>query len=458
MLFGVITGPTLSLAKEQLRLALPYVDGVEWRLDLFSERDREEIKHLIHGWPKLTLFTYRGASQDEVRKWLALSPDFFDIDLREERGLIQAFPKIRFILSFHDDKRMPEDLDGLLQSMGKIPAFAYKIAGYARSTIDALKMLTFVGRHQRVIGIAMGEEGRVSRILGPIAGNFIDYASLGGAPSAPGQIDVQELCTTYRYHELKKGDPIYALIGDPVCFSRSHETHNRLLTALKQPGVYVKLRLDIQDIDAFYDLANQLNFRGVSVTMPLKKALGHCLDEPLQGPINTITIDRGKWLGANTDGWAAVELLEEHRKLEGQRCLILGAGGTAHAIAIACKERGGRILLANRTKERALAIAYEVAGTVHPLDDLPDYDVLIQATNVGMVHEEQMPINQRQLLENRLVLDVVSSFHETALLKSAKMKGCKTIDGKALFLKQASGQFQIWLGNGCQSSLDLFRN
>jgi 3-dehydroquinate dehydratase / shikimate dehydrogenase len=445
MLFGVVTGPTLSLAKEQLIEALPYADGVEWRLDLLRERDVEKIKQIVQGWPKLTLFTYRGAPEEEVKKWLALSPDFFDIDLYEEKGLIQAFPSVRFILSAHDEERMPEDLDRLLESMRKIPAYAYKIAGRAHSTIDALKMLAFVARSQNVIGIAMGEEGQATRVLGPVVGNFIDYASLGDAPSAPGQISIRELCTTYRYHELKKGDPIYALIGDPICFSRSHETHNRLLTSLKQPGVYVKLKLDAQDLDAFYDLANQLPFKGMSVTMPLKKAMGRFLKEDGEKPINTLIIDRGAWTAANTDGWAAAELIEEQEQLQGKRCLILGAGGTAQAIALACKERGAKILLANRTKERAEAVAKEVDGTVYSLDALPNYDILIQATSVGMLQEGQMPIDPSQLLESRLVLDVISSFQETALLKAAKMKKCKTINGRTLFLKQAAGQFQKWL-------------
>ncbi len=446
MLFGVVTGPTLSLAQKQLQTALPYVDGVEWRLDLFSDLDFEDVKGLLESWPKLTLLTYRGATEEQVRKWLALCPDFFDIDMCEERGLIEAFPKTRFILSFHDYEKMPEDLDALLQSMRQHSAYAYKIAAHASSTLDALRMLSFVRRHRQVIGIAMGEEGLASRVLGPIVGNLIDYASLGSMAAIHGQLDVRELCTTYRYHQLKRDDPIYALIGDPVCYSVSHETHNRLLAELKLPGVYLKLKLRPEEIGLFRTLATELPFRGFSVTMPLKLVIGRHLDEPTQEPVNTISIEQGRWLGANTDGWAAMELLEQYTPLEGQRCLILGSGGVAHAFALACRARGGIVMIASRTKERALVIAKEVDAEVYSLDDLPDYDILLQGTSVGMSpSEEQMPIEEKQLLAHRIVLEAVSSVEETPLLKSAKRKECRTIDGKALFIKQAAAQFQLWL-------------
>ncbi|MBS3904272.1 MAG: type I 3-dehydroquinate dehydratase [Simkania sp.] len=452
MLIGVLTGPTIKEALEQMQKALPWVDGVEWRLDLFSSLEMEEVGAAVEQWPKWTVFTFRGASKKTTEQWLTLQPDFFDIDFREGshwvKEIIEAFSNTKIILSWHDFDKTPDDLEFLFNKMQRIPAYAYKIAAKAHSVVDAFRMLVFVHTHERVIGISMGEEGQASRILGPIVGNVLDYASLGNADPALGQIEVMELCTVYRYRKLRRGDPIYALLGDPVCYSISHTTHNRCLEDFELPGVYLKLRLREKELQTFRLLASTLPFRGFSVTMPLKNAIRGILDVMPKGPINTISIEKGIWIGSNTDGRAVVALLEEHFLLQDKKCLILGAGGAAYAIAMACRMRGAKIAIANRTKESAENIAREVDGEVFSLEELPkEYDVLIQATNVGMSpEEEKMPVSKEAILSSSLVLEVISSPIKTRVVATALDKGCLVISGRELFLAQAAAQFHIWTG------------
>jgi len=434
MIFGVVRGPSFKECIEQLRKAQLYADGVEFRFDLFSF---QEVEELVKTWPKLSLFTYRGASKETIWKLLSLKPDYFDIDIRENPTWLNeaksAFPKTRWILSYHDHQGMPEDLETLLAKMKKIPADAYKIAATAHSTLDALKMLRFVQNHKEVIGIAMGEDGQASRILGPIVGNYIDYAALGEPIS--GQLDIEELCTTYRYKDLKKGDPIYALIGDPVIYSRGHILHNAHL----HRGVYVKLKVGPEEVKLFCELIKNLPFAGFSVTMPLKK-----LFDPTRA-INTIAITNGAWNFANTDGAAAAHLLQKHGVLKGVHCVILGAGGAAEGFAHALSALGARITIANRTKETALSLAKKIGAQVCSFERLPEYDILLQATSVGMSpNEDQMPIRPDQILPDRLVLEAVRTPLQTRFLKAAADRNCVAIDGEALWQTQAELQRSLW--------------
>jgi len=443
MLFGVLKGPSYDEAQWQLDKAIAFVDGVEFRFDLFTFQEIEEI---VSRWPKLSLFTFRGASKETIWKLLSLKPDFFDIDIREDHSWLKeaksVFPKTQWIISYHDHEGVPEDLEALLAKMKKTPAYAYKIAAMAHSTLGALKMLRFVQNHDDVIGIAMGENGQASRVLGPVVGNRIDYAALGDPFS--GQLDVEELCNIYRYKSLKKGDPIYALIGDPVTYSRGHIVHNANL----QQGVYIKLKVGSEEIEQFRDLIMDLPFAGFSVTMPLKK-----LFDP-ERAINTVAIRNNEWNFTNTDGPAAAYLLQQHRNLAGAHCVILGAGGAAEGVALALSELGVRITIANRTKATALSLAKKIGGQVCSLEKLPDYDILVQATSVGMSpDEDQMPIREDQILPNRLVLEAIRSPLQTRFLKAAAACNCTTVNGEALWQAQAELQRSFWgMGSGFKIS------
>lgn len=433
MLFGVVRGPSFEEAKRQVEKALPFADGVEWRFDLFSFSDVTELLGL---WPKLSLFTFRGASKEQIWKLLALEPDFFDIDIREDYSWLEEarrrFPKTRYILSYHDETGMPDDLEGLFARMKKTPAFAYKIAARTHCSLDALKMLCFVQAQKQVIGIAMGEEGQFARALGPIVGNLIDYAALG-EPLA-GQLGIEELCHTYGYPRHQKEDPVYALLGDPVSHSQGHVWHNQTL----KKGVYVKIKLVPEELEAFKRMASGLPFAGLSVTMPLKKCFG-------KEAINTIAVRKGKWHFTNTDGQAALNLLEQHTDVRGRSCVILGAGGAAEGIARALAARGARITLANRTKATAEALAQQIGAEVATLDRLPHYEILVQATSVGMApNVEEMPIREEQILQGSIVLEAIAKPSETRFLEAARKRGCRIIDGQALWREQALLQQKFW--------------
>ena len=121
------------------------------------------------------------------------------------------------IFSYHNFSHTPENLEEILQEMQKTPATYYKIATMAHSTLDSLRMLALMKAHPNLIGVCMGKKGEITRILGPVFGCPIIYASLNADwQSAPGQLTARELCDTYRFRTLNPSTALYGLIGDPV--------------------------------------------------------------------------------------------------------------------------------------------------------------------------------------------------------------------------------------------------
>ena len=289
-------------------------EALEFRLDLFD--DLSHISKLRSACSLPVIFTLRKASQggsfkeaEEVREktvleLLKLHPDYVDIeydcDLKFIHRIRQDFPEIGVICSYHDFEKTPEDLKGILDEMNQIPAAIYKIATYANSSLDSLRMLTLV-RDERekgaqIAGMCMGEKGEITRILAPIFDSLIAYAPLKGeGETAPGQVRVDKLEKIYHFSLLNRETKIYALIGDPTAKSIGHFVHNHIFHMLKQNSVYVKIPVKPEEILSFFSLIKKLPFEGFSVTMPLKEETSSLLDAvslkaKAVGAINTLVL------------------------------------------------------------------------------------------------------------------------------------------------------------------------
>ena len=164
--------------------------------------------------------------------------------------------------------------------------------------------------------------------------------------------------------------------------------------------------------------------------------------------MNTLVLEDGTLAGYNTDWQAAVAPLLDFGISDKTVC-IAGAGGAAHAVAYGIKQNGAKIIIANRTKKRGEDLAAHVNGNFVPLSEAASIkaDVIINTTPLGMVpNPEVLSFPKEALEEGMLVMDVVYTPMETALLKEAKARGCTTIDGLAMFVAQAAAQFELWTG------------
>lgn len=465
MLCIVIPGPSYEEACQQVEKARKLAGALEFRLDMFQFSEQRHIQQLQEHASIPVIFTFRQTSYAQIKPLLDLKPDYVDLESHVDpkifKSIQSSHPEIQLICSLHDFEKTPHDLTSLLQKMLQCPAHLYKIATMAHSSLDAMRMLRFVKdqvqQGRRIVGICMGEKGQLTRILGGICGNILTYAALdASSQTAPGQLDAEELIHTYGLPQLNPSTRLFGLIGDPVQFSRSHLTHNATMRKRHLNSVYVKIQLKAEEIKEFLTHAEVLGFEGLSVTMPLKEAVGSHLDACRGiaadiGAINTITISPKAKVGYNTDGEAVAELLQEKMPLQQRRVVLLGAGGAAKAIAWALYKQGAKLVILNRTLAHAQQLAEQCGGEAHPLSHFSTiaeqgYDILVNCTSVGMTSSPGNPVPLTALLPDRVVMDIISHPKETPLLLAAQQKNCIVIPGEQMFLRQAEKQFSLWFG------------
>lgn len=381
---------------------------------------------------------------------LRLKPDLIELQRADHKILRDTEGHVRFvdydwratfpdseglIISYHNYEETPSDLEDLLKTLrSKGKAQYYKIATQAKSTLDALRMLEFVQKHSDVIGLCMGTDGQATRILAPVVGTPIMYAALSpDLATAPGQLSIEELTTTYHFCYLNKATPLYAVIGDPVTQSPGHLYHNQ---RLKGEGVYIRLHIAAYELASFFSYARRLPFKGLSVTTPHKVAVMSYLDDiDLQaqeiGAVNTIDIRSGIFKGYNTDADGAIEALGD---VEGKKVIVLGAGGAAQAIIYALLKKRAQVTVVNRTPEKARALAEKFHCDAEGEEVLEKpYDVVIQATS-----GDKVPLLQA----GKTVMDI--SLYDTPFLEAARKLGCRAIPGMEMYTHQAEGQRKIW--------------
>lgn len=389
-------------------------DLIEFRLDLFA--NLSNLAHLRSRCTRPVIFTTKSITP----QILALKPNYIDLPHTASPKEFASIPShIKRICSFHDFEKTPHDLNAIYQKMRLLPAEFYKIATTAHNTLDALTLLAFI-RKTQIIGVAMGEAGSISRILAPAMGSPWSYAPLSTShKTAPGQILLQKLKGIYHVHKLTPKSKLFGLIGDPITTSISHRTHNQLFEKLNIDAVYVKMGVKKHELSSFLPLAQEVGFQGLSVTMPHKETI-------LPRPTNTLKLGN-KLTGINTDGLGALAALEKKISVKNKQIAILGAGGSAKAIAIEAKKRGAHITIYNRT----------------PKDDTAPLQTLNHATYDILINTIPCPIDIEPR-PNTTVMDIVVSPHKTPLLIAAEKKGCVVIEGIEMFINQAVEQFMWW--------------
>src|ERR1019366_9949404 len=238
-----------------------------------------------------------------------------------------------------------------------------------------------------VVGIAMGEEGLLSRVLGPRAGAAFTFAASGdGAETAPGQVSARTLLDLYRVDQLDQATRIFGVAGKPIAHSLSPLMQN---PAFRRENVNaVLLPLKVHKWADLLTLARELPLAGAAVTMPLKQEVLPYLAnmDPLTariGACNTLHVGSdGKIVGFNTDVAGVVRPLEKRLKLKDARIAVVGAGGAARAGVFGLVEQGAEVFIVNVIHEQAVALAKDAKAHVLKWEQFAKgrFDVLINAT------------------------------------------------------------------------------
>jgi shikimate dehydrogenase len=253
---------------------------------------------------------------------------------------------------------------------------------------------------------------------------------------------------------------LLALVGQPVGHSLSPAMHNAAFVADGLDFVYVCLDVDPDELPAAVKGLETLKARGFNVTMPHKRAMIPLVDEldeeaRVSGAVNTVVIEDFGLRGFNTDGGGMVMACQEAGiELSGKSVLLLGAGGTAAAIAVAFGNVGiGELHIANRSVEHAAHLRDKLQGTgmkgllVHHLDVLPDAEIVINATPLGMNEEDPIPVPPAYVREGRAFCDAVyRPGTQTSLVRLARERGVPVVAGDRMLLYQGVLAQKLWTG------------
>ncbi len=448
---------------------------LEFRLDYISKPalGLPRVKHFIETHPGTMLIAtcrrvasggkFRGsiaAQLDILNKAAALGCQVVDVELQTAQKVKPAqMQKLRarsaLILSFHDF-RGTKKLDETLEKMRAIPADFYKVVSTAKTLSDNVTMMQFLAReaaNHSLIGVCMGEQGLISRVLGVRAGSVFTFAAVGrGEETAPGQATAQELRSVYRIEQVDAATRVYGVAGDPVAHSLSPAIMNAAFRRENVNAVYLPLHAKTLK-DLLY-CVREIPIHGLSITMPYKEAIISHLDNTDShttkiGACNTVVrAQDGKLYGFNTDTSGVVRPLERRlATLQDAKILVLGAGGAARAAVFGLRERGAEVYILNRRMATAQKLARRAHARAIKRSDLKKYafDVIINATPVGMGNTRETPLQEKEI-NARYVFDMIYDPVETRLLKLARQRGAQVIAGVEMFVHQAARQFEIWTG------------
>lgn len=439
------------------------------------------------------------------------------INLAVDHPKQERHVRTRLILSSHDFTGRPADLTRRILAMQAEPACAVvKVAYRARSIRDNLELFDILSERQKpTIALGMGEFGLMSRVLAPKFGGFLTFASLRDeSATAPGQPTIDDLLGMYRFRSIGKDTRVYGVIGWPVTQSMSPLIHNAGFAEIGWDGVYVPMPVEGSyesfkaTIIALVD-ESSLSFAGASVTIPHKEHLVRVCEHTAEnstwayehdicfdrrgavgdnGAANTITTDRSDFgqgrMGTfihvdNTDATAVHELVGENTAISALHMGIVGAGGVAKGIIELLRRHSARISIWNRSADRAQTLVNDLETRANrfrhtpqvssdsarievlAIESLPSShcDFYINCTPVGMAGGPDpdglsIPIPDMPALPPETVFfDTVYNPIETPMLKAARERGYRTIDGVQMFVRQAAAQFELWTGQGAPVEL-----
>ena len=241
-----------------------------------------------------------------------------------------------------------------------------------------------------------------------------------------------------------------AILGDPIEHSITPRIQNVALQETGADLVNLAFRVAPHDLETAVRGAQALGFLALMITIPHKEAAMGLCDEwhssaRVMGAANLLEFRAdGKIIGHSSDGWAALQSLqEENVTIKNQRVAIIGGGGAARSLALTfALEGAAHISVLNRTLSRAEIIAEEIeklgveasAGNLNE-DLLQNADLLVNSTSVGMTPNTlETPVPKSLLRREMAVYDIVYNPLETRFLREAREAGCKVIDGLGMLI------------------------
>ncbi len=255
------------------------------------------------------------------------------------------------------------------------------------------------------------------------------------------------MTTFYEWQEAPKAE--FAVIGDPIAHSWSPQMHHAAYLDLHLPYRYHAIRVPLSEFNEALSHLRKLGYIGVNVTTPLKEAAYHWAKEiephsKKYKALNTLNLQ--KRAGTNTDAPGFIQTLKNLNLAPSSNVLLLGAGGSAQALARALTDEGFQLFIFNRTYEHAKQMLHElqIKATLLAKPVLDDIYMVINATTTSL-GQSTLLLPWDKAPKSCVAYDLMYSKKPTPFLKSAAQTGKRTYDGKQLLVEQGALSFEWWL-------------
>ncbi len=460
---------------------------IELRLDFLAKAP--DFKRLLESKPCPLVATVRRpqdggrysgseeARQALLRQAIVAGFDWVDLETDIADG-IRRFKDVKRIISYHNMREVPADLEKIYQRMCTQDGDVLKLAVRAQHPKDNVRLLQLLKSAPRpTIAFCIGDLGFPSRILGAKFGAPFTYAAFNKERGiAPGLPSLSEMKKLYFYDRINANTKVFGLLGDPVAHSLSPLVHNLAFRHLGINAVYVPFRVPRPELADSLKAFMNIPVQGYSVTIPHKEEaaeLAKHRDESVERSkaANTLIRSGDDFTAYNTDYQGVIDTLRTYMRttaanpetmppttfqkaplpepasLQSKVVLVLGAGGIGRAVAHALRAEGALVNVANRTSERAAVLAEEVGGRHIEWQGRHSVlcDAVINCTSVGMHPDmDATPLHPSFLKPGLVVFDTVYTPETTLLVKEARARGCQVITGVELFVRQAARQFQLF--------------
>jgi len=244
----------------------------------------------------------------------------------------------------------------------------------------------------------------------------------------------------------------YLVIGNPIDHSLSPKLHNYWIKENNIEAVYDKKKINENDIEGIVNEIKKNKIDGINVTVPFKKSVIPYLDQLSSTAtetqsVNTIYKKDNKIFGDNTDIYGFEKSLKHiNYNVKNKKVFILGAGGVVASIIVALKKlEVGKIILSNRTKEKAENLKKSYSNLeIVDWEKTPKFDMVINATSLGLKKTDDIKINYNDVGKNKLFYDVIYNPAQTNFLLMAEKSGNQIENGKMMFIYQAQLAFKLW--------------
>ncbi|MEI6207148.1 MAG: shikimate dehydrogenase [Desulfuromonadales bacterium] len=267
-------------------------------------------------------------------------------------------------------------------------------------------------------------------------------------------------------YPLNGATRVLCILGNPVSHSLSPAIQNAAISACDLDYIYVPFSVRPQSLGEAVSGLRALGVSGFNVTIPYKTAIMSYLDKldesaAAAGAVNTVSISGDHMTGYNTDGHGLISSLADDLSFVAgsDSIVVIGAGGAARgAVAALCRAGAERIVLANRSYNKAVQLAAEMSNRyektcikVSAQDQLSENhlnsaSLLINTTSLGMKGDRISFVDLARLPKSAKVYDMVYSPAETPLLREATAKGIAAVNGLGMLAAQGERAFTIWTG------------